>query len=848
MVKNGKVFDEGSKKWVFQHSEYYRGVHDPTSWMGNLRTGYDGTGPAGVDAMIAHLYETIASRNLGPEDELFLFGYSRGAYTVRCLANILHYLRVPKAHNDTTQIKRIYSTGLSLYESIRTSPKSCPGKINEYFKNCKQAHEMPVLKYVGVFDTVKAFDDKGLHDIGLVSSVLHYRQALALHECRKAFEPEPFVLPSPSQVCDMQQAWFVGAHADMGGANSRDGLSLYPLQWIVYEAKLVGLTLGGFVRQHFETVAGPGLALSDPEKIIFPESPDQPRTRQRADGSYVMVLSNKIRVHIWDLRAAFQNCDYKLSINRDDSWLFGIVSCVAPERDRPIFETETRDLIGWTAKKPTGTFIHPSAYFFYDWWNDFTFRSRDWSICESFLKFRDHVMTADDTDAIFWSRANYDKRPEKFRILICGESGIGKSTLINKTFGFPEGAQTAAQVSHDGAGIHDIEHGYSAPGFGVAIHDSCGFQAGNQEDVNDFKNFIKRRKQEHDLAQRLHTIWYCVSCDRINRNRIYGSAEDMFMKALGPGNRVPVLLIFTRKDELESIERGKIVKANASADQAVIESLVKRKVEEQLARVKTTYQKKWNRNCYEGPVFIEEDDTDSIKAVMNRTLKNLGQSSVLRDLCSSAQIADVDPKIETALLNAFICYGHGVGWSSLPIPGTALISMPIAVERACKAIMLAFKVSGFQIKIMLEVLSTVFIGNYESNTAQLGTQAINVGAFIADLMGTAGFGVVAGVSAQVCNILAVPQVGRVLIMVIADVTIIMDRAFWICKNSDREQKRITAEDISEACTIYGRSQSRKDVHEETKALIGIFSFWTSWRTRTLERQVKEIVDRHRYGK
>ncbi|KAG9646740.1 hypothetical protein KCU64_g10408, partial [Aureobasidium melanogenum] len=561
MVKNGKVFDEESKKLIFQHSEYYRGVHDPTSWMGNLRTGYDGTGPAGVDAMIAHLYETIASRNLGPEDELFFFGYSRGAYTVRCLANILHYLRLPRAHNDTTQIKRIYSTGLSLYESIRTSPKSCPGKINEYFKNCKQAHEMPVLKYVGVFDTVKAFDDKGLHDIGLVSSVLHYRQALALHECRKADEPEPFVLPSPSQVYDMQQAWFVGAHADMGGANSKDGLSLYLLQWIVYEAKLVGLTLGGFVRQHFETIAGPGLALSDPEKIIFPESPNQPQTRQRADGSYVMVLSNKIRIHIWDSRAAFQNCDYKLNINRDDSWLFGIVSCVAPERDRPIFET--------------------------------------------------------------------------------------------------------------------------------------------------------------------------------------------------------------RKDELESIERGKIVKANASADPAVIETLVKRKVEEQLERVKTTYQRKWNRNCYEGPVFVEEDDTKSIQAVMNRTLENL------------------------ALLNAFICYGHGVGWSSLPIPGTVLISMPIAVERACKAIMLAFNASGFQIKIMLEVLSTVFLGNYESNTAQLGTQAIDVGAFIADLMGTAGFGVIAGVSAQVCNILAVPQVGRVLIMVIADVTIIMDRAFWICKNSDRVGQEIS---------------------------------------------------------
>ncbi|KAG9558911.1 hypothetical protein KCU71_g9915, partial [Aureobasidium melanogenum] len=570
----------------------------------------NGTGPAGVDAMIAHLYETIASRNLGPEDELFFFGYSRGAYIVRCLANILHYLRVPKAHNDTTQIKRIYSTGLSLYESIRTSPKSCPGKINEYFKNCKQAHEMPVLKYVGVLDTVKAFDDKGIHDIGLVSSVLHYRQALALHESRKAFEPEPFVLSSPAQVYDMQQAWFVGAHADMGGANSKDGLSLYLLLWIVYEAKLVGLTLGGFVRQHFEI--------------------------------------------------------------------------------------------------------------------------------------------------------------KEFRILICGESGIGKSTLINKTFGFPEGAQTAAQVSHDGAGIHDIEHGYSAPGFGVTIHDSCGFQAGNQKDVNDFKTLSKEESKNMIwLSDFILYGLYCVSCDRINKKRIHGSAEDMFMEALGPNNRVPVILIFTRKDELESIERGKIVKANASADPAVIESLVKRKVEKQLERMKTTYQKRWNGNCYESPVFVEEDDTDSIKAVMNRTLKNL------------------------ALLNAFICYGHGVGWSSLPIPGTVLISMPIAVERACKAIMLAFNVSGFQIKIMLEVLSTVFLGNYESNTAQLGTQAINVGAFIADLMGTAGFGVIAGVSAQVCNILAVPQVGRVLIMVIADVTIIMDRAFWICKNFDRVGQEIS---------------------------------------------------------
>ncbi|KAH0169228.1 hypothetical protein KCU67_g3154, partial [Aureobasidium melanogenum] len=715
MVKNGKVFDEGSKKWVFQHSEYYRGVHDPTSWMGNLRTGYDGT--------VAIL------------DLKMNFGYSRGAYTVRCLANILHYLRLPKGHNDTTQIKRNYSTGLSLYESIRTSPKSCPGKIKEYFKNCKQAHEMPVLKYVGVFDTVKAFDDKGLHDIGLVSSVLHYRQALALHECRKAFEPEPFVLPSPSQVCDMQQAWFVGAHADMGGANSKDGLSLYPLQWIVYEAKLVGLTLGGFVRQHFETIAGAGPSLSDPEKIIFPD--------EIPNRHYMMTLSNKIRVNLWDLRAAFQTCDYKLKINSDDSWFFGLVNCITPEQNRPIFEAATQNLIGWTATKPTGTFIHPSAYLFYDCWDDFTFRCRDWSIGGSFLYFRDHVVPAGDNDnAIFWTRDNYDKKPEKFRILICGESGIGKSTLINKTFGFPEGARMATQVSHDGAGNHDIEHGYTSKDSKVIIHDSCGFQAGNAEEMNDFKRFVGTRTHEkRDLAQRLHTIWYCVSCESIGKNRIYAAAENEFKKLLGSENKVPVVLIWMKKDRLRSICRDEVEAQNPSACPSEIQCLIKQKVEEQVERVKATFQREWHGINYEGPVFVQKDDPDSIIAAMDLTLENLNQSAVLRNLCSSAQVADVEPKIKTALSNAFSCYGRGVGWSSLPIPFTALISMPIAVERACKAIMSAFEVSGFQTRIMLEVLSTVFLGNYESNTVQLGSQAINAGAFIADVMGMAGFGV-----------------------------------------------------------------------------------------------------------
>ena len=72
------------------------------------------------------------------------------------------------------------------------------------------------------------------------------RHALALNEDRMNYEPE-FVFPEWSQISPQVgiiiQAWFVGAHIDIGGSSTHDGLSLYPLQWILLESHLKGLVL-----------------------------------------------------------------------------------------------------------------------------------------------------------------------------------------------------------------------------------------------------------------------------------------------------------------------------------------------------------------------------------------------------------------------------------------------------------------------------------------------------------------------------------------------------------------------------------------------------------------------------
>jgi hypothetical protein len=100
-------------------------------------------------------------------------------------------------------------------------------------------------------DTVKAFNDDYVYDVSLVNSADNFRHALAMNEQRTSFKPEIWtlnkvdangqkIIPPKSFL----QGWFLGTHADIGGANQHDGLSLYPLQWMLCEACEVGLVLG----------------------------------------------------------------------------------------------------------------------------------------------------------------------------------------------------------------------------------------------------------------------------------------------------------------------------------------------------------------------------------------------------------------------------------------------------------------------------------------------------------------------------------------------------------------------------------------------------------------------------
>lgn len=98
------------------------------------------------------------------------------------------------------------------------------------------------------------------------------------------------------------QAWFVGAHIDMGGSAQNDGLALYPLQWILAESQAKGLVLEFSQLPHHRVV------IDNPLHIVFPTHEDDGKRRN----SWTFTTDNGIKVDFQDLRNVHSSDEFKL--------------------------------------------------------------------------------------------------------------------------------------------------------------------------------------------------------------------------------------------------------------------------------------------------------------------------------------------------------------------------------------------------------------------------------------------------------------------------------------------------------------------------------------------------------
>ena len=146
-----------------------------------------------------------------------------------------------------------------------------------------------------MFDTVKALDDGSLYDISFNDSIQHLRHALALNENRRAFKPE-YLFPDFKRLAlarrSIVQAWFIGAHIDIGGSAAKDGLALYPLQWMLIESGEKGLKL------EFDGSFGDRAKIDDPLKVVFPSYESEGKGANMS----ILTAKNDLKIGMQDLR------------------------------------------------------------------------------------------------------------------------------------------------------------------------------------------------------------------------------------------------------------------------------------------------------------------------------------------------------------------------------------------------------------------------------------------------------------------------------------------------------------------------------------------------------------------
>jgi uncharacterized protein (DUF2235 family) len=205
-------------------------------------------------------------------DRVWLFGFSRGAYTVRVLAAFIQVIGLlPPDQID------LAGYAFSAYKNASANSQSSDSKAKTFldeawhFSRVAGGYHVPI-EFMGVWDTVASIivprQDKFLLDLQTLvytrtnPSVKKFRQAISIDERRRMFrlnrwiEPQKYrpniFDPSTAMDQDIRQVRFAGVHADIGGGypETESGLSKYPLLWMIEQATAAGLRVDRSMVNH----------------------------------------------------------------------------------------------------------------------------------------------------------------------------------------------------------------------------------------------------------------------------------------------------------------------------------------------------------------------------------------------------------------------------------------------------------------------------------------------------------------------------------------------------------------------------------------------------------------------
>ncbi len=203
----------------------------------------------GVTANISDAYRYLME-TYEPDDRIFLFGFSRGAYTARALGGLLHMYGLLQRGNEGLIP---YITEKFASRSREAQGMSHTFQVAEEFKHTYSRDVL--IHFVGVWDTVSSVgwisDPVVIPFTACNPIMVNGRHAVSIDERRCFFRDnlwgKPFQAGDPQYrvTQDIKQVWFAGVHSDVGGSypEGESGLSKITLEWMLREAIGKGLLI-----------------------------------------------------------------------------------------------------------------------------------------------------------------------------------------------------------------------------------------------------------------------------------------------------------------------------------------------------------------------------------------------------------------------------------------------------------------------------------------------------------------------------------------------------------------------------------------------------------------------------
>ncbi|KAK3331379.1 hypothetical protein B0H66DRAFT_546420 [Apodospora peruviana] len=546
-TREGLVEDDDGKKWQ-QIRKYWPGVGSASWFPNQLISGAFGRG---VDALIGEVYKYCAQNCCPSRDEIFLFGFSRGAVLVRAVASLFNYLHTLKP--ELPDFDEHFQAAQKLYKKLTDKNDVLRHQHEKYLHLAQNTRPAPNIKFMGLFDSVMGTADwmfNNKYDLGHVECVRHIRHALALLEKRWLYQPTRFLGEAGPPRDEMfsestwspkghssVETWFFGRHGNMGGSGDNDGLALWPLQWILGEAQQFGLVLDD-----------PATSEISKHLVVHPLHYIRPQEGLSAD----IRMKNGYTFTLWGLGKSFVTPGFD---DTADDMNFFTAGPPGTYRTRNIFGGDGR-LIGYSDADPyRSAFIHPSVALHYDSSPDAVRHLNKLECIDDIRNFAKSIqlpslgsLYSTEVEGPESRVRHLDRR--YFRTLVCGSCGAGKSTLINKM-----AREELATVSH---GARPVEHLIEMelvptregteqdPQF--IFHDSAGFEHSSEEQLRTMDGFVENRRGQDSFPEQIHCIWYCIPA---NATRLIQDSDLNLFRSLRRKSGLSVLLVLTQCDKLK---------------------------------------------------------------------------------------------------------------------------------------------------------------------------------------------------------------------------------------------------------------------------------------------------------